>query len=75
MEWLNERVESVPDANWLYKVICFLTFRWKKKMTYGELYLFLRDMNKNNKDSTITDKEAFKRIIKIYEWNNKRLPI
>ena len=74
-EWMKETIERVPKANWLYKLICFLTGRRKKKMTYEEMYLFLREMNKGKLPEHEVDKLAFKRIVEIYEFQNKIVPL
>ena len=45
MEWLNEKVESLPNGNKLYKIICFLLGKRKKKMNYKEIYLIVQRLN------------------------------
>ena len=73
-EWLEETIEKVNNINWLYKLICFLLFKRKKKLTYKEMYLLLYGLNRRN----IGDKEAkqlsMERIIKIYKENNNKYP-
>lgn len=73
--WMKERIEKVPKANWLYRVLCFLTGRRKSKMTYEEMYLFLREMNNRGGNEAEVDKMAFKRVLEIYKFQNKNIPI
>lgn len=72
-KWLDEKVEKTPQANWLYRIICFLFFR--HRMTYKDLYLVLRGLNEKELGVEETDKRAFKKIIEIYKYNNGTLPL
>ena len=71
-DWMNETIERVPTANWMYKLLCFFTGRRKRKMTYKEMYVFLREMNKESEDA---DKLAFKKVIEIYRFQNNNVPM
>ena len=46
-EWLNEKVVKTPYYNWIYQIVCFLMFRWKRKLTYKDLFLLLYGVNRN----------------------------
>ena len=38
LSWMDNKVESVPVKNNLYKFICFISFRRKRKFTFKELF-------------------------------------
>lgn len=74
MKWLSEKVESVEHANWLYKFFCLITFRRKKKLTYGELFMVYYGLNEKHLGIEKAEKFAMAQIIKAYKWNNKKEP-
>jgi len=72
---MEETVERVIEANWLYRLACFLVGRRKKKMTYKELYMTLRTINENSMPPKDADRKSFKKVIEIYKYNNGVLPL
>lgn len=77
-EWFDETVEQVPYNKGLYKLICFFTFKRKKKLTYKELYLFLLGLNRDRKifknQQEVLKITAMSRIFEIYKFNNGAFP-
>ena len=45
LKWMEEKIEKLPNNNWWYKLICFLLFRRKTKLTFKELYMILENVN------------------------------
>lgn len=73
-EWLNETVVSVPYYNWLYKIVCFLFGKRKKKMTYQELFLLLYGLNRNKVGDKKAKEMALYKIVEFYKTINNKLP-
>lgn len=77
-EWFDETVEQVPYNNGLYKLICFFTFKRKRKLSYKELYLFLLGLNRDRKVFKERQEElkniVLNRIFEIYKFNNGVYP-
>lgn len=74
-DWMNERVERTIEGNWLYRLLCFVTFRRKQKMTYKELYLTLRTINEKKLGQERADRLSLKKVIEIYKYNKGTLPL
>ena len=75
LSWLHERVDSVPKGNWLYRLICTVFFRRKRKFTYLELYAMLWRINKGKLGDDMAKKFALSRIIQMYRHlNNNQNP-
>jgi hypothetical protein len=74
-DWMNERVERTIEGNWLYRLLCFVTFRRKQKMTYKELYLTLRTINEKKLGQEQADRLSLKKVIEIYKYNKGTLPL
>lgn len=72
MDWLNEKVNCLPDNNGLYKFMCL--FLGKKKMTYKEMYLLIFNLNKNKLGEKKAKENALYSIINLYKVNNKTYP-
>lgn len=70
--WLNKTIEKMPRHNFLYKILCFFTFRRKRKFTYKEWYIILRNLNTSSQNDDNGSKFAFKQIVKIYEFNSEK---
>lgn len=71
-EWLNDPVEKIKEANWLYRFICFCFMR---KLTYKEVYLILYGLNRNKMGEEKSKKLAMLRILQIYkDLHNGDLP-
>ena len=72
LSWMEEKVEKLPSNNFLYKVICFFTF--KKKLTYKELYAMLCSINRARLGDEDAKKFALVRILATYKFNNNVFP-
>lgn len=75
-EWLKEHIPSLKHGNWLYKIICFLMGKRRKKLTYEEMYLLLYGINRNKKIEEYTvKKKSMLKVIDIYKYHhNNKLP-
>ena len=71
---MNETVESLPNIQGIYKLLCTLLL--KRRMTYSNLYVLTYALNKNKfKDNELNLKEKIiKDLALIYYYNNKKLP-
>jgi hypothetical protein len=74
VNWMNERVESVPHANWLYKLCCFLLFKPKKKLTYFELFVLIYGINKKTLGDKKARQFAMAQMLVVYKFHNNKLP-
>lgn len=74
MYWLDETVQSVEHANWLYKACCLFLFKPKKKLTYSELFMVLYGLNQKKLGMENAKKFALKQLIDVYKWNNNKEP-
>lgn len=72
LSWMEEMVEKLPSNNFLYKIICFFTFR--KKLTYKELYAMLENVNRKRLGEEESKKFALIRILATYKFNNNVFP-
>lgn len=72
--WLNEKLEKMPYNNWLYKVICFLMGKRKKKLTYKDMFLLLYGLNRKKYGDLEAKKISLYKIVEIYTVNNKKTP-
>jgi hypothetical protein len=75
-EWLKESIPSLKSGNWLYKIVCFLMGKYKKKLTYEEMYLLIYGINRNKKFEEIEAKKlSMLKVIEIYKYHhNNKLP-
>lgn len=73
MMWLNEKIESLPKNNGLYKFVC--TFLGKKKLSYKQMYLLLFNLNKSKLGTDNAKKMAFSEILNVYKHNTNKYPI
>lgn len=69
--WMNETMEKLPGHEKLYKFICFITGRRKKKFTYKDWYIVLRILNQDEEEG---QRFAMYQVLNIYFRNNKTLP-
>ena len=74
LEWMKEKVPSVPHSNWLYKLCCFLLFKRKAKLNYYELFMILYGINKKGLGIDEAKRFAMAQILKIYKFHNNKLP-
>ena len=68
--WMEERIDRVPKANWLYKFCCLFLFRWRKKLTYNEMYLLLYGLNKKALGERDAKRFAWYQIVDIRNFQN-----
>jgi len=73
-KWMDEKIDSLPSANWLYKLCCFFLNCRKKKLSYKEFYLILRKLNEKQLGLEESSRFAFQRIIEIYKFQNGKMP-
>ena len=74
-EWLNEKVVKTPYHNWIYQIVCFLMFRWRRKLTYKDLFLLLYGVNRNKVGDRQAKEISLYKVIEIYQANNNnKLP-
>lgn len=67
LNWLDEKINSLPKNNWLYKLVCI--FLCKKKLSYKEMYLILQRLNKHLGEEE-AKRMSMLEIINIYNFNN-----
>ena len=72
--WMEETVQSVEHANWLYRFCCFLLGKKKKKLTYKELFLLLYGINRRKMGDKEAKTFAMNQILKTYKFHNNKLP-
>jgi len=74
-EWLYETITEIKGSNWLYKLLCFIMGRRKKKMTYNEYFLLLYGLNRRKLGEQKAKEMSLNRILTIYkELHNNQLP-
>jgi hypothetical protein len=70
-QWLKEPVFRLNKLNWLYQIVCFLLGKYKKKLTYEELFLLLYGLNRGCLGDEEAKKRSMLKVIEIYkEINN-----
>lgn len=74
VSWMEERVDSVPYRNGLYKFCCFMLGRAKKKMTYNDIFVLLYGLHKRKAGSDEAKRLALQEVVGIYEHLNNKLP-
>ena len=74
LSWMDESLEEMPGIQGIYRFFCYLLF--KRRMTYGNVYVLLYALNKNKfKDNEVALKEKIlKDLAAIYLYNNDKLP-
>ena len=73
LSWMDKKVESVPVKNNLYRFICFISFRRKRKFTFKELFLIIRNLN-NKFGEVQSFNLAMYKILKIYKHQYNEYP-
>lgn len=68
IKWVNEKIQSLPKNNGLYKFVCMLL--GKRKLSYKQMYLLLFNINKGKLGEEEAKLAAFNEIVKIYKHNN-----
>jgi hypothetical protein len=65
--WFDEKVDKLKRGNWLYKMMCHLCFRAKRKFSYKELYLILVKINEKEIGIDEAKKKALNKILEFYK--------
>ena len=73
LSWMDKKVESVPVKNNLYRFICFISFRRKRKFTFKELFLIIRNLNSKFGEAQSFNLAMYK-ILKIYKHQYNEYP-
>lgn len=74
-EWMNEKVEKVPNGGQgMYRLLCAVML--KKRLTYKNLYVFAYALNKHKyKDNEQYMKEKIiEELAGLYYYNTGELP-
>lgn len=71
--WMNEKAPTIKGHEFFYKVICFFTFRARRKLKYSDLYLIYYGIHKRKMGDKKAKVKAFNTVLKIYKENNRKL--
>jgi hypothetical protein len=75
LDWLNEKVPYLPKSKWLYRIMCFLLFRMRRKFTYGDLYVFFTAFHQSKLGEKGAQKKALSTIMSLYAYfHNNEYP-
>jgi len=74
LNWMFETIETIKGHEFFYKLLCFLTFRAKRKMKYSDLFLIYYGIHKRKFGDKKAKERAFDSIVKIYTENNGKKP-
>jgi len=73
--WMRETIPYLPNGNWIYRVVCFFLGKRKKKLSYQEMYLLLKELNKNKFSDEVCKQKVMEKIIDIYKYfHNNKIP-
>lgn len=73
--WLKEAIDTIPGSEKLYKFVCFMLGKWKRKMSYQEYFLLLYGLNRRKLGERKSKEMALARILQIYkELHDNNLP-
>ena len=71
LPFINEKIKVVPPRiKWFYFFIRICYFM--RKLTYGEMYLFLYSFGKKGRTEQQAKENAAKAVIKLYEYNKAK---
>lgn len=73
LSWMEEKVERVPVKNNLYRFLCFISFRMKRKFTFKELFLIIRKLNCKYGEHNSFNIAMYK-ILNLYKYQNNKYP-
>ena len=73
-EWMNETVAKINGHKFFYNFVCFFMGRYRKKMTYKELFLLYYGLHRNSIGEIDSKKKALQTVLKIYKENNGYYP-
>lgn len=74
LTWMEDKVQEIKNHKFLYKFMCFITFRRKRKLNYKELYLIYYGIHRKKIGEQQAKKKSFDTILKIYKENNGKMP-
>ena len=73
--WMHETIPYLPSGNWIYRVVCFFVGKRKKKLSYQEMYLLLKELNKKKFSKDECKQKSMEKIIEIYKYfHNNNVP-
>lgn len=67
LDWMNETIPYLENGNWLYKIICFLLFRRKKKLSYKEYMMLLYGLNRKALGEGRSKERAIIKALDVYK--------
>lgn len=73
-KWMNEKVTKIDGHRFFYWFVCFFMLRWRKKMTYKELFLLYYGLHRQTLGEANSKKKALQTVLKIYKENNGDYP-
>lgn len=71
IQWMSERMDDWPGHSRFYKIICFLSFRRKRKFTYRDWYIIISIFNGQTREG---NQYAMNTMLNIYKSNNNGMP-
>lgn len=74
LEWMLEKVPEIKGHSFFYKLVCFCTFRSKRKMNYKDLFVLFYGLHRRKLGERKAKEKALNTILKIYKENNGKLP-
>ena len=73
LSWMEEKLETVPVKQKLYKFICFISFRRKRKFTFKEMFVMMRNLNKKFGERESSEIAMYK-TLELYNYQNGKYP-
>lgn len=73
LDWLNEKIPYLYKSNWIYKIICFLLFRPKKKLSYKEYIMILYGINRHKLGDAEAKEKAIIKALDVYKYHHEGL--
>ena len=67
ISWIEEKIPYLPNGNWLYKVVCFVLFKRKKKLSYKEYMMLLYEINRKKIGEDLAKEKAIIKALDIYK--------
>ncbi len=74
LEWMLEKVPEIKGHSFFYKLVCFCTFRQRRKMNYKDLFVLFYGLHRRKLGERKAKEKALNTILKIYKENNGKLP-
>lgn len=73
LSWMEEKIENMPVKNRLYKFMCFISFRMKRKFTFKEMFVIMRNLNKKYGERESFE-IAMRKSLELYKYQNGKYP-